>query len=74
MTEYNRKKAEKETARNTKRERIEELTRELHTLTNKGKVKEDQKKKLGNQKNNPVKKIHKNRKESNHPKNQNFKG
>ena len=46
LTEYNRKKAEKEAAKSTKRERIEELTKELYTLMNNGKTKEDQKKEV----------------------------
>jgi hypothetical protein len=41
LTKYNRKKAEKEAAKNTKREIIKELTKELHTLTNNEKTKED---------------------------------
>ncbi|XP_066323589.1 uncharacterized protein [Miscanthus floridulus] len=47
LTEYNRKKVEREAAKGTKRERIEELTKELYTLTNNGKIKEDQKKEVG---------------------------
>ena len=45
--EYNKKKAEREAAKSTKRERIEELTKELHTLMNNGKAKEGQKKEVG---------------------------
>jgi len=41
---------------------------------NNGKTKEDQKTKSGDQKNNPMKKFHRSHKESNHPKNQAFKG
>ncbi|XP_066361433.1 uncharacterized protein [Miscanthus floridulus] len=47
LTEYNRKKVEREVAKSTKRERIEELTKELYTLTNNGRTKEDQKKEVG---------------------------
>jgi hypothetical protein len=47
LTEYNRKKAEREATKSTKRERIKELTKELHTLTNNGKTKEEQKKEVG---------------------------
>ena len=47
LTEYNRKKAEREATKSTKRERIEELTKELHTLTNNRKSEEDQKKEVG---------------------------
>ena len=47
LTEYNRKKAEREATKSTKRERIEELIKELHTLTNNGKSEEDQKKEVG---------------------------
>ena len=46
LTEYNRKKAEREATKSTKRERIEELTKELHTLMNNGKTKEEQKKEV----------------------------
>ena len=74
LTEYNRKKAEREATKSTKRERIEELTKKLHTLTNNGKQRKIRRKKLGDQKNNPAKKFHRIHKESNHPKNQVFKG
>ena len=74
LTEYNRKKAEKEATKNTKRERIEELTKELYTLTNNRKAKEDQKKEVGGSENNPTKKFHRSHKGSSHPKNQIFKG
>ncbi|XP_066385192.1 uncharacterized protein [Miscanthus floridulus] len=47
LTEYNRKKAKREATKSTKRERIEELTKELHILMNNGKTKEDQKKEVG---------------------------
>ncbi|XP_066374105.1 protein PXR1-like [Miscanthus floridulus] len=73
LTEYNRKKAEREATKSTKRERIEELTKELHTLTNNGKSEEDQKKEVGGPENNPVRKFHKSHKENNHPKSQFFK-
>ncbi|XP_066374094.1 vicilin-like seed storage protein At2g18540 [Miscanthus floridulus] len=46
LTEYNRKK-EREAAKSTRRGRIEELTKELYTLTNNGKAKEDHIKEVG---------------------------
>ena len=46
LTEYNKKKAEREAPKSTKRERIEELTKELYTLMNNGKTKEDQRKEV----------------------------
>ena len=57
LTEYNRKKAEREAAKSTKRERIEELTKELHTLTNNRKTKEDQKKEVGGSEKQPGKEV-----------------
>ncbi|XP_066324220.1 uncharacterized protein [Miscanthus floridulus] len=72
LMEYNRKKVEREATKNIKRERIKELTKELYTLMNNGKTKEDQKKEVEGSENNPTKKFHRSHKESNHPKKSSF--